>query len=178
MKLQASASCSAFLVTLALSLGTSLAVDVADLKKAPDWYASEAVEMDNGEPVTRVVFNTQPVAISMLDLNRILAAYGLSVIDAKRAPAGYMEETRSADRGELTVVFDSQPKGLAPMAIDSILAAYGLRIVDASKLPESYGTQITRKNSEGKDVQEMLLSSVAYAISPAEWHRILSAYGN
>ena len=112
----------------------------------------------------------------MLDLNRILAAYGLSVVDAKRAPAGYMEETRSSDRGEMVVVFDSQAKGLAPMAIDGILAAYGLRIVDPSKLPESYGTQTARKNSEGAEVIEVVPSSAAYAVSPAEWHRILSAY--
>ena len=177
MKLQTVASCSAFLVTLALSLGTSRAVDVVDLQKAPGWYASETVEMDNGQPVKRVVFSSQPVAISMLDLNRILAAYGLSVVDAKRAPAGYMEETRSTDRGEPMVVFDSQPKGLAPMAIDGILAAYGLRIVDPSKLPESYGTQTTRKNSDGSDVIEVVPGSAAYAVSPAEWHRILSAYG-
>jgi hypothetical protein len=177
MKLQTVASCSAFLVTLVLSLGTSLAVDVVDLQKAPSWYASEVVEMDNGQPVKRVVFSPQPVAISMLDLNRILAAYGLSVVDAKRAPAGYMEETRSSDRGEVVVVFDSQPKGLAPMAIDSILAAYGLRIVDPSKPPESYGTQTKRKNSDGTEVIEVVPSSAAYAVSPAEWHRILSAYG-
>ena len=177
MRLQTLTSCSAFLVTLALSLGTSRAVEVVDLQKAPAWYASEVVEMDNGQPVKRVVFNTQPVAISMLDLNRILAAYGLSVVDVKRAPAGYMEETRSSDRGEVVVVFDSQPKGLAPMAIDGILAAYGLRIVDPSKLPESYGTQATRKNSEGSEVIELVPSSGAYAVSPAEWHRILSAYG-
>ena len=178
MKLHTFASCSAFLVTLVLSLGTAPAVEIVDLQKAPDWYASEVVEMDKGQPVKRIVFSTQPVALSMIDLNRILAAYGLSVVDAKRAPAGYMEETRSADRGEIVVAFDGQPKGLAPIAIDGILAAYGLRIVDAGKLPESYGTQITRKNSEGKDVQDMLLSSAAYAISPAEWNRILSAYGN
>src|SRR5678816_3975535 len=155
MKLQTFASCSAFLVTLALSLGTSRAVDVVDVQKAPGWYASEVVEMDNGQPVKRLVFSPQPVAISMLDLNRILAAYGLSVVDAKRAPAGYMEETRSSDRGEVAVVFDSQPKGLAPMAIDGILAAYGLRIVDPSKLPESYGTQTKRKNSDGSEVIEV-----------------------
>ena len=40
MKLRTVASCSAFLVTLALSLGTSRAVDVVDLQKAPGWYAS------------------------------------------------------------------------------------------------------------------------------------------
>ena len=133
--------------------------------------------MDNGQPVKRVVFTQQPVAISMLDLNRILAAYGLSVVESNRAPAGYMEETRASDRGEVVVVFDSQPKGLAPMAIDGILAAYGLRIVDPSKLPESYGTQTTRKNSDGTEVIEVVPSSGAYAVSPAEWHRILSAYG-
>jgi len=177
MKLQTVASCSAFLVMLALSLGTSRAVDVVDLRMAPGWHASETVEMDNGQPVKRVVFSPRPIAISMLDLNRILAAYGLSVIDAKRATAGYMEETRSSDRGELVVAFDSQPKGLVPMAIDGILAAYGLRIVDPSKLPESYGTQTTRKNSDGSDVVEVVPSSAAYAVSPAEWHRILSAYG-
>jgi hypothetical protein len=177
MKLQTFASCSAFLVTLALSFGTSRAVDVVDLQKAPGWYASETVEMDNGQPVKRIVFSAQPVAISMLDLNRILAAYGLSVVDAKRAPAGYMEETRSSGSGEVVVVFDSQPKGLAPMAIDGVLAAYGLRVVDPSKLPASYGTQTTRKNSDGSEVIEVMPSSGAYAVSPAEWHRILSAYG-
>ena len=178
MKLRAVASCCALLATLSFCFGTSRAMEVVDLQKAPGWYASEVVEMDKGQPVKRVAFSTQPVAISMVDLNRILAAYGLSVVDAKRAPEGYMQETLSSDRGERIVVFDTQPKGLAPAAVDGILAAYGLRIVDPTKLPESYGTPVTRTNADGKEVQEVQLSSGAYAISPAEWHRILSAYGN
>lgn len=178
MKLVAFASCSAFPMTLARSLGTSQAVELANLQKAPDWYASEVVEMEKGEPVKRVGFSTQAVALSMLDLNRTLAAYGLSVVDAKRAPEGDMQETRSSDGGERIIVFDAQPKGLAPVAIDVIPAAYGLRIVDAKKLPETYGTPTTRKHADGVEVQEVALNQAAYAISPAEWHLILSAYGN
>ena len=50
-------------------------------------------------------------------------------------------------------------------------------IVDPSKLPDTYGTVVIRKNADGADVTDVQLSSAAYAISPAEWHRILSAYG-
>lgn len=134
--------------------------------------------MEKGEPVKRAVFSTQPVAVSMFDLNRILGAYGLSVVDAKRAPAGYMQETLASDRGERIIVFDPQPKDLAPVAIDGILAAYGPSILDATKLPGTYGTPTTRENADRAEVQEVVLSSVAYAISPPEWHRIVSAYRN
>jgi hypothetical protein len=114
----------------------------------------------------------------MVDLDRILGAYGLAVVDAKRAPAGYMHEIVSNVGGERTVVFDAQPRGMAPAAVDGILAAYGLRIVDAKKLPETYGREAVRKDADGKEVREVVLSTAAYAISPAEWHQILSAYGN
>ena len=177
MRLNVPASCSAFLAAVAFSVGASAAVELVDLKQAPAWYGTEIVEMEKDKPVKRVVFGTQPVAISMADLNRILGAYGLSVVDAKRAPAGHMQEVASSDRGERNVIFDPQPKGVSPMAIDAILAAYGLRIVDASKLPETYGTVVTRKNADGTEVKDVQLSTAAYAISPAEWHRILSAYG-
>ena len=177
MKTTTLAMHTALLAALAFSAGASDAAELVDLKQAPPWYATEVVEMDKDQPVKRAVFSTQPVAMSMADLNRILAAYGLSVVDAKRAPAGHMQEVLSADRGERVVIFDAQPKGLAPVAIDGLLAAYGLRIVDPSKLPDTYGTVVIRKNADGADVTNVQLSSAAYAISPAEWHRILSAYG-
>ena len=177
MKRKRLASSGAALATLALSLGTSQALDVVDLGKAPDWYANEATEMDNGQPVKRVVFSTQAAAISMLDLDRILSAYGVAVVDAKRAPEGHMQETLSSDRGERVIVFAQQPKGLAPAEVDGILAAYGLHLVDPAKLPLGYGQQVTRTNADGKEMQEFVPGTAAYAISPAEWNQILSAYG-
>lgn len=178
MKLQALGSWTALLTTLTLSFGTCHAVDLVDLAKAPGWYGTEVVETDDkGQPVKRVVFSAQPVAMSMVDLNQVLTAYGLSVVDGRRAPEGHMQESLSSDRGERVVVFDGQPKGLAPVAIDGILAAYGVRVVDAAKLPTSYGTAVTTRNAQGAEVQEIQFSGTAYAISPAEWHRILSAYG-
>jgi hypothetical protein len=171
----------ASLCTLSLALGCSSsiaeALDVVDVAKAPAWFGSEVVEVQEGKEVKRVVHGTQALAFSMVDLDRILGAYGLAVVDARRAPEGYMQEIASSDRGERSVVFDAQPRGMAPVAIDGILAAYGVRVVDAAKLPESYGRAIVRKDAEGKEVTEVLFSSTAYAISPAEWHRILSAYG-
>jgi hypothetical protein len=113
----------------------------------------------------------------MSDLDRILAAYGVSVVDAKRAPTGYITEIVASDKGERMLVFDTQPKGMAPAAVHEILAAYGLRVVDGKKLPPAYGRTVTTRNAEGKDVEELVLSPAANAWSPAEWHSILSAYG-
>jgi hypothetical protein len=178
MKTLAGVSLRAMPLALALSFGAAEAVELVEVAKAPSWFATEVVEIEKGQEVKRAVHGTQAVALSMVDLDRILSAYGLSVVEVKRAPAGYMQEIVLNDRGERTVIFDPQPKGMAPVAIDGILAAYGLRVVDAQKLPETYGREVVRQDAEGKDVREVVLSSAAYAISPAEWHRILSAYGN
>lgn len=42
--------------------------------------------------------------------------------------------------------------------------------------PETYSTQTTRANDDGTEVKEFVLGATVYAISPAEWDRILSAY--
>jgi hypothetical protein len=165
-------------LSLALSLGAAQAMEIVELKQAPSWYATEVVEKGkDGKEIRQYVHGTQAVAISMSDLDRILAAYGVSVVDAKRAPSGYITEVALNDRGERTFVFDPQPKGMAPVAVDGVLAAYGLRIVDAKKLPPAYGRAVTTRNAEGKEVEEAVLSATASAWSPAEWHWILSAYG-
>jgi hypothetical protein len=115
----------------------------------------------------------------MAELNAILTAYGVSVVDWTQAPAGYMREIpKDPTTGDgPTIVFDAQPKGIAPAGIDRVLAAYGLKIVDAKKLPPSYGREVTRRDADGKEVPELELGRAAYAVSPAEWHQILSAYG-
>jgi hypothetical protein len=168
---------SAVVVSLSLSLGAAHAMEIVALKEAPSWYATEVVEKDQtGKDVRRYVHGTQPVAISMADIHRILAAYGLSVVDARQAP-GYITEIVLTDKGERTFVFDSEPKGMAPAAVDGILKAYGLRVVDAKALPPRYGRAVVTKDADGKDVEGAVLGSEAYAWSPAEWHSILSAYG-
>jgi hypothetical protein len=168
----------ALLLGLGLSVGAAEALEIVDVKKAPSWYATEVVQTEQGQEVRRAVFGTQPAGISMEDLNRVLEAYGVVVVDAKRAPGGYMREIVSSVGGERTVVFDPQPKGIAPAAVDGILAAYGLRIVDAKKLPPSYGREVVRTDADGKEVRDVVLGTAAYAISPAEWNTILSAYGS
>jgi hypothetical protein len=166
------------LAALAVS-DTAAALELTDGSKAPAWYAREVVQTVDGKEVKTVVFATQPFALSMVDLNHVLSAYGLTVEDSKRAPQGYMREvvTNQGGREVRTIMFSGDAKGMAPPAVDAILAAYGVRVVDVKKLPPSYGRAAMTKDADGKDIETVVLSPAAYAKSPAEWNAILAAYG-
>jgi hypothetical protein len=174
----ASAVIGGVLAALTVS-GAVSAFELTDSAKAPAWYAREVVQTTDGKQVKTVVFGTQPFALSMVDLNQVLSAYGLAVEDWKRAPQGYMREvvTNEGGREVRTIVFSGDAKGMAPPAVDAVLAAYGARVVDAKKLPASYGRAATAKGADGKDVETVVFSPVAYVKSPTEWNAILAAYG-
>ena len=166
------------LLSMALLYGDPAgALELRDIKKAPAWYASETAQMDNnGKPIHTVSFGQKPIAFSPFAFNRILSAYGATVVNPKALPAKVGTEVVSKDKDGKdvrTVTFATKAIVLAPAEVDRILSAYGLRVADGARLPSSYGKEVTMKDKDGKQV---VFSRSAFAAAPAHWHQVLAAY--
>ena len=151
------------------------ALEIVDAKKAPAWYATEVVRTDkDGKETKTVVFSSAAVAFSPYDFDRVLGAYGATIVNGKALPSSFGTEIVSKDKDGKdvrSVTFSSAPVGMAPAYIDSVLAAYGLRIVDGKKLPEGYGREVTVKDKDGKDAKQTVFSPSAFRGLPSSGTR-------
>jgi hypothetical protein len=88
MKTLAGVSLRAMPLALVLSFGAAEAVELVESRRRRRGLPARWFVIEKGQEVKRAVHSTEAVAFSMVDLDRILSAYGLSVVEVKRAPAG------------------------------------------------------------------------------------------
>lgn len=133
------------LVVLLVGTSGALALEVKDRAKAPPgWWDV-----------------TAPMAIPPQYFDQVLSAYGLTLVDASKAPATYARKV--GDR----VVWETAPRTYTPREIDQILSAYGATLSDLGKLPPTYARAV-----DGKPVFE----AAPIAWSPKMISDILTAY--
>lgn len=121
------------------------ALEVKDKSKAPvGWW-----EM------------TAPTAIPPQYFDQVLSAYGLTLVDASKAPPTYAR--KDGDK----VVWEMAPRTYTPQELNQILSAYGVTQFDASKAPPTYARAV-----DGKTVFET--GTIAWG--PKEIDLILKAY--
>jgi len=137
-------------VTLAVAvplawMSSAGALEVKDKSKAPaGWW-----EM------------TAPTAIPPQYFDQVLSAYGLTLVDASKAPPTY------ARKVEDKVVWETAPRTYTPQELNQILSAYGITQFDVSKAPPTYARAV-----DGKAVFET--GTIAWG--PKEIDLILKAY--
>ena len=132
----------ALLVALMSSAG---ALEVKDKSKAPaGWWDM-----------------TAPTAIPPQYFDQVLSAYGLTLVDASKAPPTY------ARKVEDKVVWEMAPRTYTPQELNQILSAYGITQLDVSKAPSTYARAV-----DGKTVFET--GTIAWG--PKEIDLILKAY--
>jgi hypothetical protein len=135
----------ACLVTFLAGTLSAPAFEVKDRAKAPPgWWDS-----------------TAPMAIPPEYFDRVLSAYGLTLVDASKAPPTY---ARKVDN---RVVWETAPRTYTPQEMDQILSAYGATLADASKAPPTYARTV-----DGKPQFE----NAPIAWSPQVINAILAAY--
>ena len=121
------------------------ALEVKDKSKAPTgWW-----EM------------TAPTAIPPQYFDQVLSAYGLTLVDASKAPPTY------ARKVEDKVVWQTAPRTYTPEELNQILSAYGVTQLDVSKAPPTYARAV-----DGKTV----FGTGTIAWGPKEIDLILKAY--
>src|SRR6185295_993042 len=110
----------AVLLAWALNAG---ALEVKDASKAPaGWW-----EM------------TAPTALPPQYFDQVLSAYGLTLVDASKAPPTY------ARKVEDKVVWETAPRTYTPQELNQILSAYGITQFDVSKAPPTYARAVDGK---------------------------------
>ena len=133
------------LVTFLAGTLSAPALEVKDRAKAPlGWWDS-----------------TSPMAIPPQYFDQVLSAYGLTLVDASKAPPTY------ARKVEDRVVWETAPRTYTPQEMDQILSAYGATLADASKAPPTYARTV-----DGKPQFE----TAPIAWSPQVINAILAAY--
>jgi hypothetical protein len=133
------------LVTFLAGTLSAPALEVKDRAKAPlGWWDS-----------------TAPMAIPPQYFDQVLSAYGLTLVDASKAPPTY------ARKVEDRVVWETAPRTYTPQEMDQILSAYGATLADASKAPPTYVRTV-----DGKPQFE----NAPIAWSPQVINAILAAY--
>jgi hypothetical protein len=140
--------------------------------------AVETTGKDN-KKVVQHTFGTTPGTISAYQLNQILAAYGVRLRHASKAPAGYATEVETTDKNGEKVkqhTFSTMPSTLSQHDLNQILTAYGLRLADLKKAPPGYASEVETKGEDGKVVKTYAFSNTPRTISGAELHQILQAY--
>jgi len=133
------------LVVLLAGVSSAPAFEVKDKSKAPvGWWDTKA-----------------PTAIPPQYFDQILSAYGLSLVDASKAPPTYAH--KDGDK----VVWEMAPRTYTPKEMDQILSAYGATLNDVSKAPPTYAKAVDGKPMFQND-------SIAW--TPEMINSILAAY--
>ena len=133
------------LLVLLAGVSSTPALEVKDRAKAPaNWWDA-----------------TAPMAISPQYFDQVLAAYGLTLVDASKAPPTYARKVGD------TVVWEQGPRTYTPADMDKILSAYGATLATDAKLPPSYATVV-----DGKPV----FAAGPIAWSPTVINSILAGY--
>jgi len=167
-----------------------IGVELVDAKKAPVGFVKvvEVKDPKTGKMTMEATFDTTAYHLSPVTIHQFLTAYGLDIVDAKKAALGtgwYVRESEVKDpkTGKVTRehTFNSVASSWTASEFHQILSAYGLRLVDAKKA--ALGTGWYVRESEVKDSKtgeiktEYVFNDTAQTRTAGELNQILSAYG-
>jgi hypothetical protein len=170
----------ALLGTMLLAAQATPALEIKDAKNAPEGYVRVLETTDKeGKRMVQYTFGTASATMSGRELNEILAAYGLSLRDVKKAPADYATESESTDKDGRKVkqhAFGTTPTTISEHELNQILSAYGVGLADLKKAPDGYAREVETKGQDGKIVKSHVFSTTPRTMSGAELNQILGAY--
>ena len=111
--------------------------------RPPSWRVERAGARSQGQiqGTGGLVGHERPHRHSPQYFDQVLSAYGLTMVDASKAPPTYAH--KDGDK----VVWEMAPRTYTPQEMDQILSAYGATLDDVSKARPTYARAVDGKRS-------------------------------